>query len=380
MKHIIKRSNKFYYKRRIPLHIAHLIDVKLINRPLSQDKKLSLQIASRYNNIFTAIDVGLKLGQDISPLISELNIRAIKQTVSAPLGVTCKSGTDVYKMYIQFQDVSDNRITKISRLISTLRVLLPNDITTVSMATLDTVKQILSTMPRRSTSKYRKLSIEELINIKVEPTERMSVETINDHLKTLNSLLKFSYERDFIAKPYAITMVKKITTAREERPALSVGSIKQLVEATTTAELQSSYRLLFLTGLRLSEVYKCSVTTVDGIRCFDLTDKSLQLKSASSYRVIPVHSSIENPEQLLQDFRSMRKEYVSRAISKEIGEGGSLYSLRHSFATELAGKGVEPHIISELIGHSHGGMTLGRYVKSLPVEMLKEAIDKLPSM
>jgi len=55
MKHIITRGNKYYYKRRIPVDISHLVDVKLINRPLSTDKKLSQQLAKRYDNIFMMI-------------------------------------------------------------------------------------------------------------------------------------------------------------------------------------------------------------------------------------------------------------------------------------------------------------------------------------
>ena len=90
--------------------------------------------------------------------------------------------------------------------------------------------------------------------------------------------------------------------------------------------------------------------------------------------MIPVHHSMSEPEKILEDYKSMHPRMISRGFK---AEEGTLYSLRHSFATELASKGVEPHIISELLGHSHKGMTLGRYVKGFPVEQLKEAIDKL---
>lgn len=76
----------------------------------------------------------------------------------------------------------------------------------------------------------------------------------------------------------------------------------------------------------------------------------------------------------MEDYKTMSSQYINRQfkVSK-----GTLYSLRHSFATILASKGVEPHIISELLGHSHGGMTLLRYVKGFPVQMLKDAVDTL---
>ena len=58
-------------------------------------------------------------------------------------------------------------------------------------------------------------------------------------------------------------------------------------------------------------------------------------------------------------------------------KGKTLYSLRHTFATELAFRAIETTIISELLGHSHNGMTMGRYVKGLPIKLLSEAINKL---
>ena len=58
-------------------------------------------------------------------------------------------------------------------------------------------------------------------------------------------------------------------------------------------------------------------------------------------------------------------------------KGKSLYSLRHTFATTLIAKGVQPEVVSELMGHAHSTMTMNRYVKGYPVSTLKKAIDKL---
>ena len=74
------RSNKFYY-RRIPAFIRARVGVSYIKRPLSTDKKLSLQIASKYNDIFTIIYLGLKLGQDVSAFITKLNIQPKQEKV-----------------------------------------------------------------------------------------------------------------------------------------------------------------------------------------------------------------------------------------------------------------------------------------------------------
>ncbi len=364
MKYVKVRGNKYYYKRRIPLQISNLVDVKFINRPLYTDKKLSLQLASRYDNIFTMIDVGLKLNKDVTELINELNIQPITKI-------------DIYKNYLKNQNVSENRLTKIKRLLLVIKILLPSDISKINMTVLDDVKNKLTQLPKRNIQKYRELKIQELVKMDIPIQDRLSTESINDHLKILNSLIKFGHERDMIARQYAVSMIKNVTMARDERTALSIDVIKNLIGNPATKELASAYTLLYLSGMRLSESFKCTISVVDGIKCFDLTNRAIQLKTKSSYRLVPIHHSIENPELILEDLRSMRKEYIGRLCKKTLGTNGTLYSLRHSFATHMAAKGVEPYIISELLGHSHSGMTLGRYVKGFDVKILKNAIDKL---
>ena len=362
IKYIKKRNNTYYYRRVIPTTLSEVTNVKEINRALSTDKKLATQISEFYDNMFNMIDLAVKLKQDISNLVGELDLPPMEDKVC------------VYKMYLKHQDVSDKRMTKIERLLTTIKVLLPNEIEQVNMTTLDAIKQFLFNMPRRNIQKYKVIELSKLVKMKVPEEDRMSTETVNDHLKILNSMLKFAYERDYLNKPYAVSMVKKSIDSRSERVALDTDTISSAIEVAKTAELGTSFTLLYLSGLRPSEAFKCKITTVDGIKCFDLTNKSLQLKSKSSYRLVPVHKSIDNPEQLLEDLQSMSPQYLNRQFKVE---EGTLYSLRHSFATELAAKGVEPHIISELLGHSHNGMTLSRYVKSFPIQILKDAVDTL---
>jgi integrase len=112
---------------------------------------------------------------------------------------------------------------------------------------------------------------------------------------------------------------------------------------------------------------------------YDLTDKTLKLKTRSSYRIIPVHSNVNIA--LLKDLPS--KDNLSKKINNLIRTHISedkrkvLYSLRHSFATDLKNNKVEPTIISELMGHSHHSMTLDRYAGRYTMDILKEAIQTL---
>ncbi len=215
MKHLTLRGDTWYYRKRIPKSLSHLSTVNVIYRPLSIDKTLAKQLSARYDSLFVMIDAGLKLDKDISALIKELNIHSVKKI-------------DIYEKYINSLNVSDNRLSKIRRLLKVLKLLLPKDISVVNMTIMDEVKSTLSVMPKRSTSKYRLMDIMDIIKTKADIVDRMSTETLNDHLKILNSLMKFAYERDLLNKPYNVPMAKNIASSRDERIALDEDSVLRL--------------------------------------------------------------------------------------------------------------------------------------------------------
>ncbi len=109
MKYLSLRSNTWYYRRRVPLSILHLCNTKRINRPLSTDKSLAIQLATKYNNLFNMIEIGLRLNQDLSKLMDEVGLNNRVSII------------DIYEQYLKNQDVSSTRIAKISRLLSVLK-------------------------------------------------------------------------------------------------------------------------------------------------------------------------------------------------------------------------------------------------------------------
>ncbi len=220
------------------------------------------------------------------------------------------------------------------------------------------------------------MPISEVIKINVPQKDSLAPRGVNAYLKTLKSFLQFCYKRNYISIQFDIALVKSDVGSRAERTALGIDTINKLINSASTIELQSAYTLLYLTGMRVSEAYKCKITAVDGIKCFDLTDTTISLKTKSSYRMIPVHQSIEEPEKMLAHIKSLNLTFISKQCGKSLKDG-TLYSLRHSFATNLASHGVEPHLISELMGHKQDTMTLSRYIKGFPVKMLKKAIDSI---
>ena len=364
MKHIEKRGDTWYDRKRVPVSIMHLSTIKTLHKPLSKDREMAIKLVDKYNDLFNMLISGQKLGIDVSPYIAEL-------------GLNQQSSKDIYKQYIDSHEVGEDRLKKIARVMMVVKVLLPKELAKIDMALLDRVRNEIIHLPRRSLAKYKNIGIMELVGMKIPVNERISPSAVKDYLVILNSFIRYLHEREMVLKPYAVKLVKKTTDEREERVALSMGTIGSIIHSAKTAKLASCFTLLYLTGLRPSEARLCTVSIVDDIKCFDLMDKGISLKTQSSHRLIPVHHSIEEPERMLEDYKSMHPRMISRGFKVE---EGTLYSLRHSFATHLASKDIEPYIISELLGHAHNGMTLGRYVKGFPTKLLSESINKLDAV
>lgn len=140
--------------------------------------------------------------------------------------------------------------------------------------------------------------------------------------------------------------------------------------------------LSFFSGLRLSEIPKLKIVRSE-IPYFDLTSSKISLKTSSSHRKIPIHTILIPYISKIEEWEYNHLLWLARKtknrISKHLknSENKSLYSLRHSFATELISKNVNPAIVSELMGHSQKSLTLSVYTKQFPIKILNEAIQKL---
>ena len=364
MQHLNKRGNIYYFRKRIPTSILHLCTVKEINRPLSKDKKLALQISKYYNNLFNMIDLCMKTNQDPTRYIKKLNLQQIKQV-------------DIYKQFLHTkQGTSTNSYREYKQQLELLQHLLPKDIKKLSYSHIDTIIKTISKLPKRNIQKYRELSLKELIKSTVPEKDRISIKSQNEYIKTLRALLKFCYERQYIDRPYTINLLSNKTTTRNQRQSLSKDDLAKLFNHKKVGKLS---KVLYLSGMRLSELYKCKITTIDNVKVFDLTDTSTDLKTESSHRIIPIHNSLsEYIEDILKEITKTSDKRYSRIVSETLNTSGkTLHSLRHTFATELASKGIEESIIVELMGHSHKSMSMSRYVKGLPVQLLKDAVDKI---
>ena len=364
LKHIHTRGTTYHYRRRVPLELQPYTPSQYFARSLARNKDMAMMLARNIDSIFDELLMTIRMGRE--PNVSKLGIKAEKhqEAMNAP------------GSFLAVVKRSDDAQKTTAMHMQLLQVLLPKNISILTQEDIDEIISVVEKLPKRNIQKYKQLPLEEVIKINVPDKDRLAPRGVNAYLKTLKSFLNFCYKRNYIEKQFDIVLIKSNIDSRSERTALDINTIKQLITSAKTVELQSAYTLLYLTGMRVSEAYKCKLTVINGVECFDLRDTSIKLKTKSSYRLIPVHHSITNAKTALADLKSLKLEYIAKQFSRTL-KSGTLYSLRHSFATNLASQGVEPHLISELMGHKQETMTLSRYVKSFPVKILKNAINTL---
>lgn len=255
---------------------------------------------------------------------------------------------------------------------------------------MNRVKNIICNLPSRNKKKYKSIQILDLVKkidtkkIIIPNEDKLSVTTINKHLKRLTSLSNFGKDSGIFNLTTCNLLIKnKAKRLRESRDALSVKEIKQIISKDLKDEISVLILISFYTGMRLSEIPKASIMYDNNIHYFDLTDSKLILKTNSSHRKIPIHKELIPHLEVIKKFTYKHLLWLARRVKKRItetiinSENKSLYSLRHSFATELISKNVHPAIVSELMGHSQKSLTLSIYTKQFPLKTLQEAINML---
>ncbi|WP_421715277.1 hypothetical protein [Arcobacter arenosus] len=121
--------------------------------------------------------------------------------------------------------------------------------------------------------------------------------------------------------------------------------------------------------MKASKLYKAEIKISEKeLYYFDLTNPKLKLKTKSRRRVIPFHNELVRLQvnnllhiALNKTTMNLYKRVFNEKIKVQVTSSSKkvLYSLRHTVATELKHSNVSSIIISELLGHSHDGMTMG---------------------
>jgi integrase len=254
------------------------------------------------------------------------------------------------------------------------------------------IRNLFLKLPNKNYRKYKVMNQKELMlkiikgSLVVPQEYLLSEGTVNKHVKRIKSLLLFVKEMGMYSHYISNNLTiksKKETSTRGLRAVMSTDEIDTVFN-NFDENIRYIYEVLLYSGMRRSELYKCNIIEIEGIKCFNLKSISARLKTSSSYRLIPIHHKLFYMIDKYGDIiNTLSPDRLTRGFTKAIRksledvQGKSLYSLRHTFATTLVAKEVQPEIVSELLGHAHSTMTMNRYVKGYPIQILKKAIDKL---
>lgn len=389
------------YKKRVPAILVEVIGKKEIYRSCSSE----LEAKAIDDAVIQAVATMKSNLPDDAKKMIVLELMIAHNIIQAPTVTQMEQRLDAYQgaVVVYLQSVTQCVPLEYESKVYVLQKLLPSilkfilketnpKLTAITPSVLHRVGKIISLMPNRNISKYRSMNIDELVvavateKIVIDKSELISTSTTNKHIKRIKSFALYGTKTGLYNVSLTLTTVKVVGSRgqRDERDNLKADEIEKLLH-NSDGYVNLLIRISYLTGMRLSELSKCNIGVVDGVLCFDLKNIKSKLKTQSSYRVVPVHSSLlpfmDDFKELIQQGADMK--HLARRVKKVIDavlvdtEKKSLYSLRHSFATELIHRGADSGVVSELLGHSHTSMTLQRYAKGFSIDRLKEVIELL---
>jgi integrase len=293
-----------------------------------------------------------------------------------------------------------------------LRIIGNEPTSTMSYAKARDYKDVLQKLPPNLNKSivYRSKSIQEIVT--ADPKKKMSIGTINKHLQRISSLFDWGKRHGYVKENFFSRLgLKNSKQARDERSVFEPEDLRKIM-------LPGKYRLQkikhphyywlpwigLLTGARINEIcqlHLSDIREVDGVWVFDINDeKEKMLKSASSARLIPIHSKLielgfmeyveqlrtRKEDRLFPELKKQRDGY-SQAASKWFGryrrrvgvhsKTKAYHSFRHTVGNHLKQKGLPGEQIGAILGHKDESITTGRYGKEYGPAFLKEIVEQL---
>lgn len=294
-----------------------------------------------------------------------------------------------------------------------LRIVGDRGIRTLDRRVLTSFRDTLIRWPSNINKKarYRGKTVPEILAMGADSP--LSTTSVNKHLTYTQGFIRWCVASGYLSTNIAtnLTISKRNAKASSERQPYDAEDLRRLLSSPIylTPDKKRPSRtwiplICLFSGCRLGEAAQLHVSdirTIDGITCFDFnTIGDKNLKTASSARIVPIHSSLqglgllayveklkmEGKPRLWMDLKLKREGYgqdvgrwFQRYGRKHISadKRKSLHSMRHTFITALNRAHVPEAIVAELAGHAHGNIDRDRYGHGFEAGQLKEAIERV---
>ncbi|MBF0466123.1 MAG: site-specific integrase [Nitrospirae bacterium] len=239
--------------------------------------------------------------------------------------------------------------------------------------------------------------VELVRNGTLKSNKTLSETTIRKYLVQVNMVFEYARQNAYITTNYCVKIKKKDKRKdNEERDVYDATDLKALFNSPIYTDKKNALLyperwwipiIALYSGMRLNEIaqlYKEDIIQIGGIWCFDINDeKDKNTKTKSSNLIVPISPVIIglgfldfiNSFEHERVFKNLFKKrdgyahYFTRWYNKynrkyvTKNEKRVFHSFRHTFIDNLKQQGLDKGVRSELVGHSTGSITDGRYGK-----------------
>ena len=273
--------------------------------------------------------------------------------------------------------------------------------------------EVLKKLPVNRSKSYSRLTIEQLLQL--QHTQTLSHKTILKHTERVSALFNWAINQGYTSQnvfrgklePIRKTEVVEKHFTTQEMDLILGDKLTADSLAVNKPERYWVTMLSAYSGARLNEICQLNVSDIqktDGIWALNLNADSddKTIKTEAGNRTIPLHPKLidlglldyvrqiqnQNQDKLFPNLKKMKSTGYGTMISrwfakylKKLGikkKGKNFHSFRHTVVNKLITKKVYEPFIRELIGHSHGSITMDVYGGKKPLEvLLNECVIKI---
>lgn len=284
--------------------------------------------------------------------------------------------------------------------------------------------KLLKLPPRFQKHLAKGLSLQQVINLNKDG-KSISTTTFNNYMAMYIAVFNYAIKEGYIENnPFRKTRIhqKKLKSSyRDVFDEQELSKIFSYMEGNldigdrnysdfSKREIRADrYWLTYLsyyTAARIGEVaqlFTHDIYEMDGVWCIHIRagNEKQSIKNLNSERVLPIHSDLiklgfieyvnKQSGHIFPMIQYSPKHGYGHQYSswfrKQLAKMGinenkrlSVHSFRHTVANTLKQKGIEGHLISGLLGHSTGSITLDRYGKTLNPKSLVSTVEAIPSI
>lgn len=211
-------------------------------------------------------------------------------------------------------------------------------------------------------------SIENPETITLDQLESFSAGLIDKYSKKSRSLaissLRFFFRR-VIDRPEIYVKLEVPKKEKKLPVVLSTEEVKSLIDAADFKKTELIIKMLYSSGLRVSELVNLQVKDLDFNQNIGWVrqgkgnkDRLFQISESLSKQLLRYLSKHSDNKYLFAEQEPMSKRNVQSIVTRTAKKAGinkkvSPHTLRHSFATHLLENGANLLVIQQLLGHEN---------------------------